>query len=358
MPASKLFHEAIINYGGKLSKNVVRSDAWDLLEELLFYFKELLKVSDKDTSNYPVANIYCNYIDNPSINAVAFNYKKCEFVGIFAGAYLLIWDTFLALLSSPKILREIGNPALETVKDENIAQHILHPRDGYYLALFPKDHVRYKAAQALSLNVMNFLLAHEVAHHAHGHLLFLKGEFEADSLIEYPLEPLYKKQLQIRRLLELDADMHAFRFSIDSWARLNIQGSFPELKELHFLQTWSFSLGIIFRLFDIHTRNTADYSRKPHPRPDIRFMYAYVVGLEEVKNRAPHLETSYKKSFHNSYTLIDKIWKMLKMPTQSFKTIDPSLSYEMGDLTIQLNCLVNDHLKKYTIKRIDYIKNA
>src|SRR4051794_32254161 len=117
--AEDIFHQSVLPYGGRLHKGDADDAAWTILEQQILFFRELigdgLNVPEKFN---PPGPIHIDYISNSALNAFAFQRGKHEFVGLFVGAVLYIYDVFMALLSHPEVLPEIGNPSLETTSDD------------------------------------------------------------------------------------------------------------------------------------------------------------------------------------------------------------------------------------------------
>ncbi len=69
-----------------------------------------------------------NWINNPTLNAVASKSNSDYFIGVHAGSLYLINDLFLRMMASPKVLPEIGD-----VTKEKPTQKIFNPQtDRFY----------------------------------------------------------------------------------------------------------------------------------------------------------------------------------------------------------------------------------
>ncbi len=333
--AEDIFHQSVLPYGGRLHKDEADDVAWDILEQQISFFREFIGDGLDVPENFnPPGPIHIDYVSNSSLNAFAFQREKHEFVGLFVGAVLYIYDAFMVLLSHPEVLSDIGNPHLETTSDDRIAEYLKRNPTGHFAEIGPKDTIRQQVARYLAFNVTNFIFGHEVGHIVDAHLFYLKKHFGMDWWTEY--SDLHLSMTAIKNtghLLEFGADRHGVRISLNTWGRLCEGGTISSIKDPNlYLRVWAFSLGVIFRLFDRHTRDVNEYDRSSHPRPDLRYYQAIVFGTEIVQELVPNLKEVFISSTSKASKELNALWKRFNIPSKSFDLFDESVARKVGEL--------------------------
>ncbi|MGQ0763726.1 MAG: hypothetical protein ACT4OT_17160 [Acidobacteriota bacterium] len=165
--------------GGRLSD--VSPDALWFKLRYRDYIKKFATI--RAFRNY-LTNVHFDFVDNPTLNAVAAQYDNCYLIGCYLGAMKNIQGLFTLMLSSPDVLKRIGNPAkekrwlrsLESCSFVTPLETIISNAEIYELPPpdFPIDPKRKLYAHRLAILAMDFLFFHEMGHLVNGHLEYLQ----------------------------------------------------------------------------------------------------------------------------------------------------------------------------------------
>lgn len=128
----------------------------------------------KTNSAQVFRSIYVDIVDNRSVNALAFLYKKQEFVGINAGTGISIPFIFLSLLSSPDVLLSVGDITVEERHPASLNHFLLSGGKASLLSfsdfpssslLHPKSDLRYHHAAYLSSRALAPVVSRSWTYH-------------------------------------------------------------------------------------------------------------------------------------------------------------------------------------------------
>ncbi len=335
-----IFGSAVKSRGGVAAPENYPEQLRPLLIEEIEEFRRILdSTKGSMRPQYVAHNIYLDVIDDPTLNAMAFEHQGHEFVGINSGTIFFLYDTFLALFSHPRFMPEIGNSKEETTSGAELKQYLLRKNISRIHDFPPKDISRRFAAQLMAQNAYHFVLGHEVGHLTMAHIKFLQANY---GLEEYPdYGPLALVGEETRHCMEADADSNGTQ------ASLNIFGPRPLRTSAEFgdvrtdFRTWAMSIGVIFALFDLHRQVHYSDAAKSHPNPDIRFFNAIASSWEETNRRVPKLVASCKEQTYRSAVELCEFFVLVELPHEPFKFADRRASREK----------LNDRLGKLAERR-------
>lgn len=229
-------------------------------------------------------DIYADFTDNWEINAVATVFERKDIVGIYSGLLVCLYDTFMTLLSDPRLLPDIGMPDEEQQSFSDLSSGLINREK--ILNYRPQSQYRISYALFLCNIAVQFILQHEVGHLVRGHLVFLNetsfsemGSFRS------------KISSETLRILEFDADWWSFKLLIKfitDGSRIPYVNNGVTLcktrKDLACAN--SFAITTLFQLLSEAEGLIHDEGKNTHPHPGIRwahFLSTLGVALEENK---------------------------------------------------------------------------
>jgi hypothetical protein len=201
------------------------------------------------------------FIDNPQINAMALEDGPRRGVGVHVGAAQRVWALLrLANETSEFLSATFDNPAPEASGNLfAIPEHWPEQRLDYLFEFY--------------LYAADFIVNHELAHHARGHLDLVRDELGL-AMIDEGLSMSAAPGSQAGRLLQLiefDADHHA----LDMILQANVRKGFPD-QGADWLMEDAFKLMLtvilIFLAFDLDHRPVDEAYIGSHPSPIYRAM--------------------------------------------------------------------------------------
>lgn len=277
---ARQFNKHFAQYGGHfdyrmLVKPEILGGRLELLRD------EINRIRKNTRHNLP--EVYIDYINNVSLNALVSKTDEGYFIGINIGTYFILESLFFRILASKNILIEFGDVSKEKelnklfnaqITDLDLLFALSPPEEPN----IPQDTNRHLLAQILTFNTLLFLTTHEYGHIISGHL-GLVGEITKLSTMEEALEtPEYLRiNPLLSQTLEMDADSFGCKSGVERLITLymNIYSLGPEIKPFFSsLETslflWCFSIYCLFRLFAHKSIDTSKIKESSHPLPSIR----------------------------------------------------------------------------------------
>lgn len=355
MKRDEKFNETFVAYGGRLKRDECDPELVKILEDWLGFFRNIISEGQKG-KEFITGDIIIDYVGNPSVNAIATQSGRQEYVGLFLGATMFLYDAFAVLVTQPNVFEGSGHSSAVPAK-ETIKKLLTRPHPHRFLDVGDTlDQTRWKLAQSATMITQFFLFGHEVGHLIYGHLRYLMAQSSANELVEFPAAALDSNASQIRRVLEFDADMHGSIVSLNWWGRLSEQSD----QDLRFGQStfymWGFSLGIMFRLMDQFTTQPSVETSSTHPMPDIRFAHCFVCGLEEVMKRFPDRVEEFKVEVERASTDLQRLWDTFDLPAPSFESWRANLGEDVAFYRSRWEKLKDEHLDPLAFVRSDEIR--
>ena len=228
------------------------------------------------------SDIHFDFVQNNLLNAVAFSDSQTgrEFIGMNAATVFMLRQIFYVLLCQPTILPQVGDPSKE-IQSEGPFLAATELELGENEFRFPNDDQRAIFATTLAQLSFWHLIAHEHAHHSHGHVSFLNSRLGEQFLFEInesasPSDPDY---ILMRQTLEYDADCAAVQQSLRTVLETSkghasgaLDGRWDNAyagQEIG-LYSWGFAITILFRLMGRDERFDQDIKSAYHPPPQMR----------------------------------------------------------------------------------------
>lgn len=295
------------------------------LTGMLTQFRNVIaSASKRPAPAYTGYNVYVNIVDNPNLNAVAFESNGHEFIGVYSGALFFLYDAFLSLFSHPKFMPDIGEASKERTTNDDLRNWLQRKNVSLINKLVPLDIERTMAAQFLAFNAYNFIFAHEVAHLTKGHLKYLENVYGIFKYFAYADQSSTPFETPLRHVLEIGADENGAHGSLHMYKPHESGEVFPETGGLRRdFRTWAISVGIIFVLFDRHVELFKPPALSSHPTPDIRFLNVIWSAWEEIKRIVPdEYDAATRQTIHASIEL-NNFFTQLKIATRPFSLVAP-----------------------------------
>lgn len=281
-----IFDRAMDAKGGVANLADIPEPARKLVHDALVVFRRVIASTANAASPIYVAHtVHVDLVANPTINAVAFEAHGHEFIGVHTGSLLFLYDAFLSLFSSPSFMPEIGAAKAERTTNIDLTAWLQRENVAHIFELAPVDPARVTAAQFLTINAYNFLLAHEVGHITKGHLKYLA---EAHGIVEYAAHAHAESPSTVgtplRHMLEIGADENAAHGSLHMFRPEATGAVLPNAGGvLRDYRTWATSIGVIFALFDRHFALHGPSLSTSHPALDVRYLNVLWSGWEKVR---------------------------------------------------------------------------
>jgi hypothetical protein len=228
--------------------------------------------------------IHFDLIDNWQFNAFAFKHDGRHFIGLCRGALASLAVLFDRMLADPEVLPFIGDPREESRDlpllpdigldfEKSVANVPVFPR--------PQNAAREVTARRLWELALDFLIAHEFAHIANGHVDYLhsyQGISAIDEVGKSAWAPLTPETKLTSQTMEMDADALAVHISLaNEWGR--VTGRYPrpgpEWDDIYSrpgmvsLQ-WSWAVSTLFRLMGEALLTSTDPMQGSHPPSRLR----------------------------------------------------------------------------------------
>ena len=338
-----------------------------MLTDMLTQFKGLLALSAKRPApNYIAPNVYVNIVDNPTINAVAFESSGHEFIGVNSGTLFFLYDAFLSLFSHPGFMPDIGEASKETTSDYDLRMWLQRDNVSHINDFVPLDSKRIMAAQYLTFNAYNFIFAHEVAHLTKGHLKYLENVYGIYKYFAYANPSSIPFEARLQHMLEIGADENGAHGSLHMFKPRESGKILPDAGGLLCdFRTWAISVGVIFALFDRHVELHESTALDSHPTPDVRFLNVLWSAWEEIKKVMPvAFDAATRQTIRASIELKD-FFTQLKIATRPFSlvahdesktTLRRELYDQVSALRSQLLQLENEQMEKLAAERSDLLR--
>jgi hypothetical protein len=285
MDDAEVFREAFAGVGGRVDLKELSPATAEAFEYQMGRARGFLQTAAKALPKLPP--IYFDFF-----NASAFNARACcrrgrYMIGVSRGAIGTLAFIFDRMLADPRILPFIGDTSLEDPSTPHIpALGSDYTQSVKSVPEFspPRDPVRYNYAKKLGELAFDFLIAHEFAHIANGHLghefatrgIGFIDEMGASASASGGPNPA--EAALISQTEEMDADATAVRISLGSeWGK--IVGSIPRPGGFwagHYdypgqvSLLWSYAVSSLCRIFGDARLTTRDPTTETHPRWRLR----------------------------------------------------------------------------------------
>jgi hypothetical protein len=227
-----------------------------------------------------IKSIEFDIINNYDFNAFAMGSGGNYFIGINRGTIATLLIIYDRLLVDKQFMPFIGDINLESdgfPLMDNITMNYAKMVGGLEFFGKPKDPLRNFYAGHLVKQSLDFILAHEISHIVHGHVDYIKSEFNLqldelnfsrNKIVDYNL---------FSKVIELDADEGAANTLLGSELMkvLNKRPRPEKLENLYkspgmILLQFSICSSIIFKIFGDQRLSNIGFIKERYPRPRLR----------------------------------------------------------------------------------------
>lgn len=232
--------------------------------------------------------IHFDFIEDGTVNAVAFRAQGRYFIGITAGAISMLHLILNRILANPMTFASVGQPEAEDPNLPPVPWHDPNAENLYRAGvrpILPKDAARGFYALHLATQSLMFLVGHEIAHITRGHVDYLMSKRGANFVAELGWTGPLQGRLE-RQALEADADERSVRARCHSaLGTANQAGqTFPPwsdspLPDVAWQFDWSFAVNSLFRLFGDSRFSGKDLSSESYPPLPMRQFMAMDAGV-------------------------------------------------------------------------------
>lgn len=209
-----------------------------------------------------INSIYFDFEHSPEVNAWATKFQGSYLIGISSGAMILLSLLMESILAHPQTFPAIGDPTNESQKvkymdwsSKNPNAEIMYKN---FIPVMAIDKYRSRYSNYLTQLAISFLLGHEIAHIARGHVDFLHKMYGLPFLSEVRWNNSFGSEIKIKRqAIESDADRRSI-YSRAHSAQLLFESTDLETIQKHQNRTitisdlqfdWMFAVNVLFRMF-------------------------------------------------------------------------------------------------------------
>jgi hypothetical protein len=258
MTDAEIFQREMSGYGGRLAWEQLPFP--DAVQFFGFMADRATRLIESARAFLPkLPPIHFDFVDSGAINAYAFKREGRYFIGVTSGALFMLQLVIGRILSDRQLLHHVGKPDEED-ESQPILTTIIPDAGRMWRAgwkpITPKSLLRSSYLTHLLYQAELFLVGHEIAHIARGHVDYLASKRGAAFLVEMGQGPGSADDLIERQTLEGDADRRSAlagaRSVQDTLAKPDRPAppwatAPPGLGELAY--DWSFAMNTLFRLF-------------------------------------------------------------------------------------------------------------
>jgi hypothetical protein len=294
MNDADIFHEAVADDGGRLDTTSLQPTVAQGLEYVAGRARGFLQTAAASLPRLPP--IHFDFIDNWHFNACALRSNGRYFIGVNRGTVATLAVLFDRMFADPEVLPFIGDAA-EEVADLPLLPDLGHDfvRSVALVQEFPRprDSWRQSIAHKLMELALDFLIAHEFAHIANGHLDFEvhnRGISAMDEVSRAKWISETRESKLRNQTMEMDADGTAVLLSLGSeWGK--VAGIFPRPGPEwdSYYDTpgivsliWSYAVSSLCRIFGDVRLTQGDVTQESYPRWRLRS-----VMIQQATGRVP-----------------------------------------------------------------------
>ena len=277
-------------------------------------------------------DLYIDFVNNPTFNAIATCISGREFVGVFAGAVDFLFRCFLSFMAASDTLPQVGDVAGEIASTTPWSD--LKPITDPEKSRIPRDTTRRDAAGLLALHAAHFLLHHEFTHLFRGHLILLNKEFSLSEFFELPTMPLTMDEARVRRALELDADHGAATIRLEAFRQASLSGNLPYLDAVGPDLAWALCVAMVFHIMWAQDVVTRQNEERTHPSPATRWL-SVMFSAENGEMMFP--EALNRDRLLEGFGQVHRWWRAQSLPLVEAVSLDnavPELEALREDLRV------------------------
>jgi hypothetical protein len=238
----------------------------------------------------PKGPIFCDFVINPSFNALATAERDHELIALFTGALSHLVAAHHCLLSDPVSLPMVGDP-----KNEKLSQDALELFKSGRPLQEPHHHPngeRFQVAACLTWLSCAFIALHEGGHIIRCHPAYLQHKWGFQVYEELPMLNINQNQIDIRLAFEWEADEYAAITSYQLAHQLIQSGAFEPLRPLGLDFSWGLAISMVLLIIARLSKSWAAGSRT-HPPAFMRYVWSMmsVEQAPECVSLGPHSDS-------------------------------------------------------------------
>ncbi len=318
-----LFDKTFKDKGGLFKTEKLSKDSFAVFE---YYRNRAIKYIESCRNHESLIksppNIHFDFIDSPEFNAIAAKTNDgFYFIGINAGAVVILYDLFFRMLSNPLVLGEVGDTSLETKNSPTIRNYYLDANllvtcgdidyNAYQMAI-PNDKIRQAYARHLVDVSVDFLVAHELTHIINGHLDFIKTRFGTNIYEERNIKAISEDDILTIQTLEMDADCLAVCKGLVNAVKRHLgeQSVSEDRKEFYVdfdrtIFNWSLAVLTLTRIMvESSIYRSIDSKVQTHPHPRVRQTMILATVDEYLKAYYPKQYESFSKAIYGELAIV------------------------------------------------------
>jgi hypothetical protein len=311
--------------------------------------------------------VYADFVNNASFDAFAVVWRDRYLIGIHDAIPIIVSLIVNRMLADPRLFTHVGNPSLELSNLPVFGGFSSYATDlapAGIQFIYPRDPLRKKYADHLCNLIFDFLAAHELSHHTHGHTGYDAEEYGRPYFNErrfLPGTPEYNRESQA---IEMDADFTAslplilmVKRIVDEREKLE-----PPLCDLyrdptHAIFDAGVAVSILFSLFEDSMVTGADPKEKSHPPNRFRqrmVLLAFGNYIEWFWDKSLYSEA--EKAFGRALDEVDHGFVLATGWPQRLAALEDAFSQAGIDYALKLAACWNNELvpklKKYALDEL------
>jgi hypothetical protein len=279
------FNQMIVRFGYELTDRFSEEVRAVLARQRAEWQESINRTCEKSSFSSP-RSIFYGHTGNSTFNACAFEAEEGHpCIAVNFGVYTSLQTAFARILAQPEVLPNVGSSLSERpdLPKFNIFENDLNnlggdPTGKSFAAIRPIDPARGWLLGILTSMAFRFLVGHEFAHLAKGHIGFLNESTGSPFIAEMDAK---KTSLDAYKthVLEMDADYSALSWVLgmalrhtEIERRDRIPESIRPLYEdpLFPLFTAMFAIYIVFRFFELRHTDLDNLASGSHPAAILR----------------------------------------------------------------------------------------
>ena len=295
MQDTDLFHKLTMPMGGRFHREEAPVEARLAYDEIAERANNLIAVTRDQLQTLPP--ICFDFIQNSSINAVAFKAVGKYFIGINTGTIFMLQSVLGRILSDARLFRRVGDPSKELKDLEPLSDYSTDADEMLRkMALMtPSDPIRASYAWFLQDQAIIFLIGHEISHITSGHVYYLSKQ---GHVITKEIDEEGKRdgdEVLQRQAMEMDADGRSIFSRIDS---LRVTFENPAMPPLpwapsaqgpgQLIRDWAVSLNVVFHLFGEKYFTIGELKESNHPPIVLRQIMCNAVAATDIVRTWDH----------------------------------------------------------------------
>lgn len=256
-----VFHDIVRDQGGRVDEASLPSSVGQGLAYVAHRARGFLASAAEANSQIPA--IHFDLVDNYSLNAFATRWEDQYFIGINRGTVAILALVFDRLLADRSVLPYFGQVEREAESlplMPALGPNFFRSVTGVDFFQPPRDPSRRAISQRLTEMALDFIVAHEFAHIANGHVDFLHGTYgigRIEEVCAHASEDPKGNGTLHRKTLEMNADEVATVFTlVNEWKRClhRLPRRGPVWDDIYdhpgmVTMLWSYAIAVLCRIF-------------------------------------------------------------------------------------------------------------